>query len=123
MQDITKKEALEECYKLWSWLEKHPSKSKKDWPGWEDHYKTYTKQADLYCSCCDYDDLIDVPSCEACPLISLWPHLNKPTEGSCIYSTSPYKKWDKSKSPKTKKKYAGIIANECARLLAIKENI
>ena len=117
MKKITKKEALVKCEKLWRWLEKHPSKiAKHEWAGWEEYTKLYGKSSAL-CPCCHYalHSHKRYSDCTKCPLLGLWgPNI----DSFCLDSTSPYNKWGEASSPKTRKKYAKIIADECLVKLA-----
>ena len=121
---LTKKLALEECEKLWLWLYKHPSKEyKHNWPEWSRYIKTYGRIKQL-CPCChvtkpDLDGWA-ATDCSKCPLETFWTkHKNLDYKDTCpcIESDSPFDKWDKAKTSKTRKKYAKIIADECTRLL------
>ena len=103
---LTKKKALQITADLWGWLEKHPSKKKHEWPEWEHKGGDVKDKENIYCACCDYVNSIDGQSCEDCPLTKLWKEIHG--ADSCC-GDGYFERWERSKSPKTKKKYARII--------------
>ena len=91
---LTKRKALTECIEWWTWLAAHPSKKKNDYPGTAEQMG-YA----CLCPCCEYDWTHGYRYCgKACPI--KWPG------GECNVSESPFYKWNKAKSPRTRKKYA-----------------
>jgi hypothetical protein len=95
---MTKRQALEECKKMWEWLAHFPEQGKQH----------YTKAANLinHCPCCHYvgkgkhyptcsKGIAVTPKEAGCPLATLWPN-------GCVAEDSPYKQWyvDDSHNPK-----------------------
>lgn len=97
---------------LWNWLAKHPSKGKENWPGWR-----YVRVPIFLCFACSIGvdrarkhtktDYFPI-GCEYCPVMD-WKHSSAKVPCEKTYE---FGKWKYSKSPKTKKKYAKIIANK-----------
>ena len=106
---MKRKRALELCERLWYWLHSHPSRGKRDWPGWSANGGP-TPWCFCSCPCCEYA-LRGGGSCRRCPLKSLW-------GTDCTGDESPYFKWNRSRSPKTRKKYAAQIRDAARAELA-----
>ena len=53
---------------LWTWLADNPEKGKGEWPGWENNGGKYPNTSND-CFACEYDNKIDWPACDSCPLI------------------------------------------------------
>lgn len=117
MKKLTKKKALEICADLWGWLEKHPNKRKGYWPGWETNGGQIPAMKDK-CPCCQYGaNKEGTNRCDICPLKSFWDTSKGSSAWLCMYSSSQYFKWDSTLAPKTRKKYAKMIKDECLRRL------
>jgi hypothetical protein len=70
MARLTKRKAVELHRQLWDWLYHHPSKSKSEWPGWEENGGS-VEPAEMDCFCCEYAKRHGPPStfsCRLCPL-------------------------------------------------------
>lgn len=108
---LTKRKALVICKELWEWIRdnaktiEHWSR-KKRWPGWD-------KYGDMLsdCPCCEYRARRDRP-CADCLLAGVW------GSGDCCRLPSPYEKWRKAATARTRKKYAQKIVDGCTATLA-----
>lgn len=109
--EITEQNAHYWHMRLWNWLAKHPSKRKGNWPGWR-----YVRVPLYYCFACsigadrarkDGKKNIIVDRCEYCPVADWKSYIDAACE-----KFDEFGKWRSSKSPKTKKKYAKIIAEK-----------
>ena len=89
--NLTKRKALEECIKMWTWLSDHPEADK------DDYFiaMEINDEPNSECYCCEYTinngDCID---CTCCPI---WEGAANPDDG-CYHSNSPYYKWTEAKS-------------------------
>lgn len=121
MMRLNKKQAVQLTLALWDWLYENPTKSKEDWPGWKKNGGKYPDVTDD-CFCCEYTQFREDENyrrsmtitydsgCESyCPL-------NEELKG-CRHDDSFWQKWINAKSSRTKKKYAGKIANASAKKL------
>lgn len=117
---LTKKKALEECEKLWRWLEKNPHIFDKGlWLGWKEYEEKFGLIGS-HCPCCQYaveGDLNKSPNCKICPLKNIWPK-NTPYGDPCMWPDSPFKRWYDTSITETRRENAKIIADECTKLLA-----
>ena len=109
----TKKKALQITADLWEWLEKHPSKAKRNWPGWKENGGNIEDINGNSCACCDYVTTIS-RDCSACPLIKLWQEVSSDCYGR---GSGYYVRWCDARSPKTRKKYARIIKEGALKVL------
>lgn len=107
---MTEKEALEICAELWGWLEKNPSERKRDWPGWEYRGGNIPMMSGS-CPCCEYNLQQYGSGCSKCPLKDFWTRLN----GDYQMCGDQFYIWNATNSPKTRKKYAKMIKDECLR--------
>jgi hypothetical protein len=94
---------------LWEWLAKHPSNSKREWPGWTRNGGPYWSGI-LDCFACQWvednrvsHDCGEIDEPNTCPLV--W-------EGSngCMDDDSYFQKWKRARSPRTRTKYAWLIS-------------
>lgn len=90
--ELTKKRTIKLHREHWRWC-KRTGKDKKDWPEWENYPNI------LYnCFLCEYTQ----ENCDKCPLE--W------NTESCLDVGSYYRRWLEAKTPRTRKKYAKLIA-------------
>jgi len=95
--------------KLWDDLAKSGSLNKKSSSVWEDtkYIHLIDKWIDYAaCFCCQYNDSLN--GCPNCP-IEWTKSQNKRNSPPCLSESSPYHKWNRSVTAKTRKKYAAII--------------
>jgi hypothetical protein len=101
---MTRKESLELCKELWTWLAENPKLQKSDWPRFQ-----LEDLGDFLhlCPACEYtwwaaEELHGVnnftmeQSCQLCPLLVYWvPNTigDTPARGRCEDPFSPYEKW------------------------------
>lgn len=115
---LTKKQALGLTLALWDWLFHHPTKEKLDWPEWKRNGGIYPG-VDSECFCCEYDQYratenmrkyakIEYSICQYCPLYKELSGCGRSPQESIFI------RWDNAMTPKTKKKYAGLIAEAAA---------
>ncbi len=101
---LTEKKAIDLSIELWEWLAE-TGERKGDWPGWE-------KCGVMYASCpiCEYDEQQDTGSCDSCPYYRRF--------GQCQdYSElTPFDKWEKAETPRTRKKYAKLFLKQLYQL-------
>jgi hypothetical protein len=78
---MNKREALEKCIELWTWLANHPMRNKRDWPGWGVEYALND------CFFCEYSTSLGTNECSNCigAMGGLWAHCQDPD--------SPYERW------------------------------
>jgi hypothetical protein len=87
---------------LWNYLSENPDERKEDWPGWNSKNDLYGEIFEDYNACfaCYYDNMQDgMFCCDDCPL----------QIAKCGNEKSPWKKWCRAGSEKTRKKYAAMI--------------
>ena len=111
MEKLTRVKALEICRDLWDYLAETGSYDKNDWPGWREHGRM--RHA---CPCCEYAKM----DCSFCLFLGCWRNTDFSTP--CCDLVSPFRKWCDVRTPKTRKKYAKIIA-DFARAELAKENV
>lgn len=105
---LTKQSALVECRRLWTWLAKHPDKTKLNWPGWKRLGRVHA----WACPPCEYADqqrkyYRDWSKCKYCPLIGYaW--------DSCTFANSNFSKW--CNAPHTERGLA--LRTKCALEIA-----
>lgn len=103
MKKLGKLTALWLCWELWDWLAKNPDKKKSDWPEWEENGGKYN--AFDNCFACEFDNQNDNFCYRNCIVPCFKENL------TCTASGSPFVAWCISKTSKTLKKQARIIAN------------
>lgn len=96
---LTKEEALQYCYDLWSWLAENPTKGKRDWPGWKKNGGEF--QARLACFACEfrYQHGLTCTECILPCFASLGGSI------SCLEDSSPYSYWDAERSNRSYRGY------------------
>ena len=95
---LTRRKAIELFREHWRWAGK-TGKYKKEWPGLHGEY------IENDCFLCEYDNQHKGSyCCNTCLII--WPS----EDGSCEGSGSPYDKWGAATTPRTRKKWAKVIA-------------
>lgn len=105
------KESVELTIKLWDWAAE-TGKEKRYWEKWAENGGEYDS---LYgCFLCDYDAQVrrrkgGVNSCVNCPYCIKF--------GSCVSKGSPYDRWDKAKTSRTRKKYAKLCLEQLREIL------
>jgi hypothetical protein len=95
--ELTKEEAIQLTYELWSWLKENKQTSKDNWPGW----KKYGSMKHA-CPCCQFvnseqedwkmmhgDDCI-----KSCPLINIWPAKRSSDKVPCCRKGSPFQRFE-----------------------------
>ena len=104
---LTRKKAIELCIEAWTWLTK-TGKKKRDWPEWEKYekYGTFSEFSDEWevesdCWFCEYDSQHQRGCC-SCPLDGDF--------NQCL--DMYYGQWDSAKTPRTRKKYAGLFLKQ-----------
>lgn len=110
--ELTKKEALRLCVKLWRWLSE-TGRQKAFWPGWEINGGKYS-EINSDCFLCEYIFQVTDPNkavCYSCPLIDLWGIDDNDNNCPCMWKSSPYYKWYISFNSDDRKKYAKEIAD------------
>jgi len=70
---MTKQQALQICYDMWSWLAANPEKEKTDWLTLNPQIEKLNSQ----CSCCEYVSRLRANTsngmnCNLCPLVNFW---------------------------------------------------
>lgn len=95
---ISKKEAIRLHREMWNWLYHHPTKAKDDWPEWEKNDGPIAEGPfGVWCFLCYFD----------CCILDWSPYTDcMKGKGEKV---SFYRRWQRAKSPKTRKKYAKII--------------
>lgn len=114
MYYLTLEDVLLQTFQMWTWLSKHPSKDKQEWPRWE----VLKKDMPYYCPCCNYAQwamLGEAKSCLFCPLFGFWP-----SNTHCAEGNSPYAGWRNTgrmteRDRTMRSKYAKDIALEAFR--------
>lgn len=102
---LSRKKAIALCIELWTWC-METGKRKSEWPKWNIYGKIMS-----CCWFCEYDDqMLDRykrkrPSCGYCPLITSG-------LGKCNKEGGFFDKWDKAKTPRITKKYAGLFLEQ-----------
>lgn len=123
MPKRTKKQTLLRCRKIWQWLA--------DNPGVEYFYvekrKAYEalnlSQNDFYsCPCCEHFKsrgfrLFSEEGCQFRGCLLKWGKKPTPNIVACERPSSPYARWSKAKTAKTRKKYAAQIVALCDKAL------
>ncbi len=89
MKRLTKRRALEIGLRLWNWLARDSSRSKKDWPGWKQ-----VGEMDADCPCCEYM-WQHKQHCGNC--LVRWPH-----GLLCTEKGSPFRQWYQCRKDKRK---------------------
>jgi dynactin complex subunit len=104
---LTKVDALKLCQSLWSWLERNPSKGKKDWPGWI----KIGREFDLRCPCCEYKAQQFMMSCRQCILNGFaW-------NESCMEGGSLYINWSHTTDNIIRQRNAHLMVLACRRAI------
>ena len=90
-------------YELWDWLSHHPSKRKRDWPGFKDIAVDMNQHMNCFACLIAFQrskEFEDRPACETCPL----------TDIACYSPNveSYYEKW-RYTNDKTRSEYARLI--------------
>lgn len=106
MENLTKKEALRLCYKLWDWLAENPTEYKYDWPDWTYNGGQYYATRD--CFACEYMEqqmtsTNKIVYCTSNCILPCFSSIN-----GCTNGESPYVYYQLS-TPKDASKYASII--------------
>ena len=103
---LTRKKAIELCIEMWEWLTE-TGKKKDDYPFSEKQLKY---SSDYYpesrCWFCEYCLQHKDDGCKGCPLGG-----NK-----CECQYMAYNKWNYAKTPRTRKKYAGLFLGQIKSL-------
>jgi hypothetical protein len=127
---MTKRQALIKTRNMWRWLEKNPTRTKRDYLN---TLKVWVWSLKGDCYCCQYvnditDDYALHELCRLyCPLFKLFSKGTTRIEideftSICDHNPkSPYYRWDVSMSNPLRSKYAKVIADECDKLLKQKE--
>lgn len=85
--------------KLWGWLAENPTKEKEDWPQWEPNGGNIPNIFFLCFACSiGYGDI--------CPLTNIECAPSKPG----MYCFSEFHRWTNAITPKSRRKYAKLIA-------------
>lgn len=111
---LTRKKAIELCIELWTWLAKTGKEDKSDWPGWLKYYASVKIAGERvwgYCWFCEYDERQKerektLLSCSFCPLVEIF-GIDGCTNKQCYF-----KKWERAKTPRTRKKYSKLFLNQ-----------
>ena len=103
-EKLTKKEALQQCVALWSWLAENPFREKVDWPGWEENGGKL--QAKSYCFACEFSlqQEQEHRHCNANCILPCFAFLC-----GCVATNSPYIRWVYTKNPESRKRNAKLI--------------
>ena len=103
-------ESLEICERMWRWLANHPARTK-------ENAITLLCLPHMYndCTCCDYVDE-EYPCEDDCPTFGMW-GTDSTGDNSCLNKNSPFQRWERAKTSKTKAKYATAIADAAAMRL------
>lgn len=106
MPKRTKRQSLERCLKLWSWLAESGSGSK------EDAYKAcgFTINDSAGCPACEYTSTHGYRYCNENCIID-W-------GGFCHNSSTPYSRWLHASNKSLRKEYARQIVTLCKEALA-----
>jgi hypothetical protein len=106
---ISRKRALEVCRDLWAWLTK-TGKKKEHWPGWEWNGGKYEGMS-CECPCCEYTNPFS-GGCVLCPLRGRWgtKATKDPYYAECCGYDTIFTRWKEAETPRTRKKYAALIA-------------
>ena len=110
---LSKRQAIQYCMEMWEILARTG--------GWDKGvaYKELRRKNPKlpssiygYCFACEYDETHKVRYCDnTCILTDVW-------EGrSCDDHGTPYDRWERVKTSRTRKKYAKEIADGCRKLL------
>ena len=89
---LTKKEAIEICKELWTFLAE-TGKEKFEWDGWKKY-----GEMENDCPFCEYCRWQDDWLCESCPYYKMF--------GTCDDDGKPYNTWDNIGTKQGRKKYA-----------------
>lgn len=108
-EKLTKEEALQHCYDLWSWLAENPSKEKWHWPNWD--YNEGNLRASHDCFACEFRKQHKL-GCTACII----PCFASP--GHCGEDNSPYAHWTVYESLESRIRSAEIIRDSAKEALA-----
>lgn len=109
---LTKKQALKECIKMWTWLAKHPTKNKSDYFSG----KVFSQKSipESFCYCCEYALQDGVVNCPECPI---WEGAIGCSDG-CYAQGSPYDRWTGNNSLLERVKSAKEIVRLAKKKLA-----
>ncbi len=123
---MTKREALQICYDMWSWLAANPQASRDDW------LRSHPEIAPMTsgCSCCEYvhQQQEDTFDCNRCPIVDFWKAgiADKWTLNICSNKeqfhdycvSSVYGEWlDNHHNDERRTHYAQLIANAAKKEL------
>ena len=100
--ELTKKKAIELTLKMWRDLAE-TGETKDEW------FERHPEYEKIYADCflCKYSTELE-ENCELCPYDKKF--------GSCFDSSSPFKKWGRAATPKTRKKYAALFVKQLEEL-------
>ncbi|KKN74695.1 hypothetical protein LCGC14_0387370 [marine sediment metagenome] len=108
---LTKKKAIDLSIELWEFLTK-TGKEKGDWSEWGKYQKyASNKQGviDRRCFLCEYNEHKGGGShCSACSYMERFGH--------CNHEGHYYNSWDKTRTPRTRKKYAKLFLEQLYQL-------
>ena len=108
---MTRNQTIRRHRLLWRWLAENPKAEKMDWPGWEWNEGKYEyTSGNCFLCACPSDG-----SGYCCPVV--WPG-----GGTCMTSSSSYKKWCEAKSLKKRAALAKQIAELPVRRIRRKGN-
>lgn len=112
---MKKKEALELSLEMWRWLEENPNQEKDDYLRIilnlnDDNYPRSG------CFLCEYVKRLNgTMDCELCPIEWIYKNGSKVKTDldnmPCVLNNTIFDGWEDAKTIKTKKKYAGMIAD------------
>ena len=108
--NLTKRKALEECIKMWTWLSECPGADKDDYfMEMEINDKPHSD-----CYCCEYAiNNWGFRNCNCCPI---WEGAANPRDG-CSHPDSPYYKWCNTEIKKGHKQYSKDIVKLAQKAL------